>query len=68
MIQNTSLIIALQNDLHRVFVEIDALKILIHQQIAQLYHVLENDDTIALVLEVRKTQILPGVPKKSFNV
>ena len=30
MIQNISLIIASRNDLHRVYVEIDALKILIH--------------------------------------
>ena len=32
MIQNTSLIIALQNDLHRVYIEIDTLKILIHDK------------------------------------
>ena len=30
MIKNTSLIIALQNDLHKVYIEIDALKTLIH--------------------------------------
>ena len=30
MIQNASLIIALQNYLHRVYIEIDAIKILIH--------------------------------------
>ena len=30
MIQNMSLIIASQNDLHRVYIELDALKTLIH--------------------------------------
>ena len=48
MIQNTSLIIALQNDLHRVYIEFDALKIQ-NTSLYILYRMIFTEFTLKLM-------------------
>ncbi len=45
----------MQDDLPRVQTEIDAMKVLFHQNICKLYQVIETDDKFFMVLEVTNT-------------
>ena len=44
--------ILLQHDLPRVYAEIATMKVLCHQNICQLYEVVETEEEIFMVLEV----------------
>lgn len=45
------MMISLQEDLPRIYLEIEAMKQLNHQHVCQLYQVLETDTKIFMVLE-----------------